>query len=123
MKKRFFKTLMLVVVLSLAVNVFAAREICQPTSQQTESAACVAEACYFHGIAVITDGTNVVTLDIYDNASAASGTKLIPTWVITTSSTNKYAGFDAPQPIRCKNGIYVNITCSGTVKYIVYYSE
>ena len=114
---------MLVVVLAIAGNVFAAREICQPTDQQTTSTACVAEACYFHGIAVITDGTNSVTIDIYDNASAASGTKLIPTWVIPTSSTNLYAGYDAPHPIRCKNGIYVNVTCEGDVKYIIYYSE
>ena len=123
--KRKLKGLMLamLIVLFTITSAYAVNEWCRPTSQLDDDAAAVATACYFHGIAVITDGTYAVTLDIYDNASAASGTKLIPTWVIPTSATNKYAGYDAPKPIRCKNGIYVNKTCSGDVKYIVYYSK
>jgi len=112
-----------VIVLFAITSAYAVNEWCQPGDQETESAAISASACYFHGIAVILDGTNAQTFDIYDNASAASGTKLIPTWVISTSSTKLEAGYDAPKPIRCKNGIYVNVSGSGSVKYIVYYSK
>ena len=105
----------------LAGTSLAVRETCYSSDQQSASAAIKASAGYFYGIAVITDATNAVTVDIYDNASAASGTKLIPTWVITTSSTDRCQSYDAPAPIRVRNGIYVNITCDGTVKYIVYY--
>ena len=123
MKKRLIGLLSVFLLLLFVSTALAVTLTCQPTSQQTGSAACVESACHFFGIAVITDGTNNVTIDIYDNASAASGTKLIPTWVIPTSATNLAAGYDAPVPIRCKNGIYVDVTCSGDVKYIVYYSD
>jgi hypothetical protein len=33
-------------------------------------------------IIVATDGTNAVTLSLYDNATAASGTLIVPTMVI-----------------------------------------
>ena len=121
MKRRLIGVLL--VLLFTATTVFGATLTCRPTTQLDDDAACVAAACHFYGIAVITDGTYAVTVDIYDNASAASGTKLIPTWVIPTSATNLAAGYDAPVPIRCKNGIYVDVTCTGDVKYIVYYSR
>jgi len=74
----------------------------------------------FGGIIVVTDGTNAVTVEIYDNTSAA-GAKLIPTWVVTTSATQRSASIGFGAPIKCMNGIYVDITTSGTVEYTVYY--
>ena len=77
----------------------------------------------FLGIIVVTDGTNSVTIDIYDN-TAGSGTKLIPTWVVTTSGSNRVQaiGFDAGD-VRYHNGIYVDVTTSGTVSYMVYFTQ
>lgn len=97
------------------------RDECMPSDEQSASAAILAADGWFHGITVITDGANAVTVDIYDNASAASGTKLIPTATITTSATDRIQTINPPKPIRVKNGIYVNVTCSGTVGYMVYY--
>ena len=94
---------------------------CIPSAEYDDDAAILAEAGWFHGITVITDGSNAVTVDIYDNASAASGTKLIPTATITTSATDRIQTINPPKRIRVKNGIYVNVTCSGTVGYMVYY--
>jgi hypothetical protein len=93
------------------------------SATQTGDAAVVTGPGVFHGIMVITDGTNAVTMDIYDNASAASGTKLIPTWTITTSSTNRAQTISFFPPVRFLNGIYVDITCAGTVAYMVYFNE
>ena len=77
----------------------------------------------FDGIIIQSDGTNDITLNIYDNTSAA-GKKLIPEAIIVTSSTNRYhsIGFDGePCQNRYSNGIYVEVTTAGTVKYTVYY--
>uniref|UniRef100_A0A6M3LP37 Uncharacterized protein n=1 Tax=viral metagenome TaxID=1070528 RepID=A0A6M3LP37_9ZZZZ len=93
------------------------------SAEKTASAAIATSSGYLHGIVVITDGTNSVTVDIYDNASAASGTKLIPQWVVTTSSSNRAQSYSIEPPIKFSNGIYVAVTTSGTVTYMVYYFE
>lgn len=74
----------------------------------------------FHGVIIISDGSDYVDMDIYDN-TAASGTKLIPTIRITTSSTDRIQSISMNPPVRYYNGIYVNITTNGTVKYMIYY--
>ena len=74
----------------------------------------------FYGIIVSTDSTNAVTLDIYDNTSA-SGTKLIPTSTITTASDDRIQSITFENGVEFYKGIYVDITCAGTVGYNVYY--
>jgi len=98
-------------------------KFCRSSTSQTASAAIATSPGYLHGIVVITDGTNSVTVDIYDNASAASGTKLIPQWIVTTSSSNRAQSYSIDPPIKFSNGIYVVVTTSGTVTYMVYYFE
>lgn len=88
-------------------------------------AAIVSGRGFFLGIFFVTDATNEVTVNIYDNASAASGKKLIPTdTIITTAAANRIQaiGFEKGE-VPYMNGIYVDITCAGTVSYIVYYTE
>jgi anti-sigma-K factor RskA len=75
-----------------------------------------------HGIVVTTDGTNAQTVDIYDNTSA-TGTKLIPTWVVTTSSTDRTQSIGFYPPVNFNTGCYVNVSGSGTVGYVVYYTR
>jgi len=75
------------------------------------------------GMMVVTDGTNDVTVDIYNNTSA-TGTKLIPTWTVTTSTSNRYATISFGENGEdYSTGLYVDITCLGTVSYMVYYDE
>ena len=90
-------------------------------SAQTASAAITTTSGYLHGIMLATDGTNSVTISVYDNASAASGTTLIPTQVVTTSAANRSTAINISPAVIFYNGIYVEITCSGTVGYTVYY--
>ena len=91
---------------------------------KTASAVIFARPCSFAGLTIATDGTNAVTVDVYDNATAATGTKLIPTWIVPTSSANRIAALEFLHMKRCENGIYVNISvagggaCSYTVDYI-----
>jgi hypothetical protein len=88
---------------------------------KTDDASITTGYGYFLGIIVVTDGTNAVTLDIYDS-TAASGRKLIPTTTIPTGTSNRFAviGF-ADGDLYYYAGIYVDVTCAGTVSYMVYY--
>lgn len=99
---------------------FQAREWADPSGEKTADALILSGTGWFYGILVVTDAANAVTVDIYNN-TAASGTKLIPTLVVTTSATDRAQFFAPPFPISCTTGIYVDITCAGAVKYVVYY--
>ena len=100
-----------------------ARDINRITAPATVSARAIAGACLFYGITVMTDGTNNVTLNIYDN-TAASGTRLIPTNFIIPG-IDRYFGYKPPLPIRCTNGIYVSVSVAGggTCSYQVLYDR
>jgi len=103
-------------------HAFMPPEWCQQSDEKTADAAIDTGGGFFYGIEVMTDGTNAVTIDVYDN-TAASGTKLIPTWVVTTSATDRRQTFNRFPSVPYSTGIYVDITTSGTVKYMLYYRE
>ena len=79
-------------------------------------------ASFFHGISVATDGTNSVTFDVYDGTDN-TGTKIHPSWVVTTSSVSRLQTLSIWPPVRCATGIYVDITTSGTVEFTVYFTK
>jgi len=63
----------------------------------------------FAGLIVKTDGTNNVTLNVFDN-TAASGTRLIPEDTVVLGAARLWTLCFDP-PIRCTEGVYV----AGTV--------
>lgn len=67
------------------------------------------------GVVIQPDGTNAASVIIYDNASAASGTKLFQGRVTATASQAVF-GIEVP----ASNGIYVDLTGTG-VEIMVYY--
>lgn len=73
------------------------------------------------GVLVQPDGTNAVTMTIYDNASAASGTKLTPTMTFAGDG-GLQEWKPAIEPVDCFNGVYVEVSVAGagTVEYIAY---
>jgi len=75
---------------------------------------------WLYGIVAATDGTNAVTFKTYNNTEA-SGTKVHPDWIATTSATNRMSAISFDPPLIMTNGIYVDITTAGTVSYVVYY--
>ena len=76
----------------------------------------------FFGILIIEDGANDVTVDIYDGTTSG-GTAIIQsiTFVANADNPNHLLSFDPP--IVCYNGIFVDITTSGTATYRVYYNH
>lgn len=91
------------------------------TIGNTADALCATGTGYLRGILVHTDGTNAVTLAVYDN-TAASGTKLFSTWTVTTSATNRTSAIEfTEQECPFYTGIYVDVTTSGTVTFDCFY--
>ena len=78
---------------------------------------------YLKSLIVNTDGTNSVTVSIYDN-TASSGSKVISTFIITTSSVNRLFTIEfLPKEIPFTKGLYVDVTTSGTVTYDVTFEK
>jgi hypothetical protein len=79
-------------------------------------------AGYFYGFVVKTDGTNSVTLQIYDGTTTG-GTRIGPDFLCVTSSTNRMCVFGTGDlPIPFSTGLYVDITSSDTTPdYTVFY--
>jgi hypothetical protein len=91
------------------------------SDEATSSGSIVTGPGILDGIMLNTDGTNSVTVNIYDN-TAASGTNLIPEdTVVTTSAANRATAISFVPPLRFNTGVYVEVTTSGTVGFIVYY--
>jgi hypothetical protein len=71
------------------------------------------------GVHIITDGAADATVELFDHASAASGTSIFK---ITVTGADDSTPINLPlNGVYCKNGVYANITTSGTMGYIVYY--
>lgn len=71
------------------------------------------------GVQIITDGVTDVTLTIYDNGTAASGTVIFKQSVTGTDDSLAY--WFGEGGIRGKNGIYADLTTAGTAEFIIFY--
>jgi hypothetical protein len=92
------------------------------TNYQT-STAIISGKVAFGGIVIKTDGTNDITLNIYDNTTN-SGKRLIPPNSVISGSAKVWAlGYDPP--IKCSNGIYVEVSVAGggTCSFQVVYDQ
>ena len=115
MKKLF--TIILFILLS-ASAAFAQNHIIS-SGLTTSSAAIVASPCLFHGVEIITDGSNAATVTVYDNASAASGTVVFKG---TVAGASNFGGAMFPNPVEMFNGIYVGVSGTGAA-YIPYWKK
>ena len=76
----------------------------------------------FYGIAIATDGSSPVTVDIYDSSTPiTAGVSLFPQTVITTSAIDRIQMLKTPIPVRFYKGLSVSPSCVGTYKYVIYY--
>jgi hypothetical protein len=118
MKKYLLAGLLVLVMAS----VVWAQDPIKASATQTVSALITPDRVNFHGITVMTDGTNAVTVNVYGN-TAASGTKLIPAWTVTSSATDRAQSYSLYPPVRSEGGIYVDVSVAGggSVAYMVYY--
>ena len=58
--------------------------------------------CWFYGLLVATDGSEDVTIEVYDSLTNA-GTQVFPDWIATTSSTNRMSVISFDPPLRMVN--------------------
>jgi hypothetical protein len=115
------KVLTIVAIIMLLAAPLFAQDYVRGSGQQTADALIVTGPGVFHGIIVSTDSTNAVTVNVYDGITA-TGTRLLPEFVVTTSSTDRIQAIKPPGgPALFYTGLYVDITCSGTAKYVVYF--
>lgn len=76
----------------------------------------------FCGIAATGDGTNAITFDVHDGTTTG-GAKVIPTWNVPQSASSKTQAFNMFPCVQMLSGVYVNITTTGTVEYVVYLKQ
>jgi len=91
------------------------------TDQQTASYQVDTGTGLFHGMEVASDATYDITVDVYDseNSTTAGKKRMMTTWVITTSNTDRSATHDENPPRRYYKGLYVVVICPGIAKFMV----
>lgn len=79
----------------------------------------------FFGIFITTDGATPVVVNLYDNATTATGVELFQAWPVTTSSIDRAQIKWFDPPIRYHRGLYPKITIdsSGTTSYTLYFRK
>ena len=78
-------------------------------------------AGWFYGFVAKTDGTNALTIQIYDNTEG-SGTRIGPDFICSTSSTNRTCVFGTGFAVPFSTGLYIDITSTdATPDYTIFY--
>ena len=87
----------------------------------TSSQIITSERAVLMGMQLGTDSANDPEITVYDN-TAASGTELVPTTTYDASALG-LNGLVIPYDKKAYNGIYIEITCAGTVEVTIDYQE
>ncbi|MCE5265727.1 MAG: hypothetical protein LLG97_19635 [Deltaproteobacteria bacterium] len=97
--------------------------VAKVTTDGAASGIAVSGAAAFYGIVVVTDGTNNITLNVYDN-TAAAGSTLVPADTVILGGDRIWT-FSWDPAIKCTTGIYVSISVAGggTAKWKVQYDQ
>ena len=92
---------------------------CTSSGAKTADGVIYAKPCLLHAVVLNTATTAAATAILYDNSSAASGTKVLTVaQQAGTSAQGLHQHFDAP--IICNNGIYLDISGAGAECYVMY---
>ena len=98
----------LILVLFTAVAAYAL-EPTYTSGENTSDGAGIAHPCYLVKVKGKTDGTNNLTLQVYDN-TAASGTVVAEFTIVGAD----YKGGETFENLDMKTGVYIDMTTSGT---------
>jgi len=91
------------------------------SSKKTASGIVYTGECAFLAFFIGTDGANDPIVTIYDGIDN-TGTEIMPTNPYDASVLG-LNGAILKVPIMCWTGIYIEITCSGTVEVVTHYLE
>lgn len=87
------------------------------TDRLAASAVVLAQKGFLFGCLVETNGTNAVTLTLYDNATTNSGKILRK---IIVPGANNYGGFEFPVGVEASNGIYALVSGTGAAFWVTF---
>ena len=114
------KKLLVVIALMFTLSAIAYAEISTSAVSSgilSSSAVVVARPARLTDLAVFTNGTNAVTVILYDNATAASGT-VIGKIIVPGSAYS--GGLVIPVPVKAASGIYCSISGTGGSAIVFY---
>jgi hypothetical protein len=97
----------------------------ETSGQKTASCVITAAEGELHGLIISGLAAGAAVIDLFDNASAASGTRLVPQISFIASTDNeRFKQIVFPKPLSFYNGIYLSMTTgAGTVNVNVYYDN
>ena len=116
MKKFLFWVVMAILAVFIGASLGQAAEPCISSGLSTSDRLICTGNCLFHGVEIITDGTNNASVVVYDGTTA-TGTKLFQGTVIGASL---FGGATFENPIETFTGIYVDVSGTGA-SYITYF--
>jgi hypothetical protein len=121
--KKLSLTILFVILTAVTVLAFES-DYAKPSSvYAADQNAIVSGPGYLFGIMVVTDGTNPVTVKVYDNTTA-TGTKIIPDWTVTTGAADRYQRLSFNPPLNFNTGLSIDITIgAGSASYVVFTRE
>jgi hypothetical protein len=95
------------------------------SGQKTESGVITSAPGKLSDLIISGLAAGAAVIDLYDNASAASGKRLVPQLsFIATADNERFKHISFPEPIDFENGIYLEMTTgAGTVNVEVYYKN
>jgi len=121
MKAKITALILAILIVSGSAWAFNPREHMGYSATKTADALIHTGAGYFYGFVVKTDGTNAVTFAIHD-ALTATGTRIGPDFICSTSSTNRTCVFGTGLAVPFSTGLYINITSDDlTPDYTIFY--
>lgn len=118
MKKTIFA---IIIALLFAASAYG-QEFSRASGNKTADALIKTGQGYLHGICAVPDGTNAITISLYDNTTN-SGKLILPTFVVAATPTGGLWCAGISPPVVFSTGLYVDITCAGTANYEVYTRE
>ena len=97
--------------------------MCIPSGQITASAVITATRGKLTGVAISPNAAGAGTVDLFDHATAALGTRLIPQITLVAADNDKVKTIMFPSPVIFENGIYCDITTGAGVLNVEAYYE
>lgn len=102
-----------------ASELFKGQQTARISTALTASGIIMSGPGVLHGLVIITDGKNAVTITLYDNTTNAAGTMTLPASMVFAATPQTQAvGFTPPLVVR--SGVYATIAIAGGGTATVY---